>query len=85
MPPTTLEWQTEHRVEQLNREVYGEAWAWLPLPVWLTLVDPASDGRELERLALAWGSRAPHAAHKPDPRRPPRPARRPLPLLPTRR
>ena len=54
VPPTTLEWQTERRVERLNREVYGEAWAWLPLPVWLTLVDPASDGRELERLAAVW-------------------------------
>jgi hypothetical protein len=41
----------------LNAEVYGAAWAWLPLPVWLTLVDPDSDGAELRRLARVWESR----------------------------
>jgi hypothetical protein len=54
LPPTSLQTRTEHRVEQLNREAYGAAWAWLPTPLWLTLVDPASDGAELERLARVW-------------------------------
>jgi hypothetical protein len=54
LPPASLEARTEHRVEQLNTEVYGAAWAWLPTPLWLTLVDPASDGAELERLARGW-------------------------------
>ncbi|MBV9209238.1 MAG: hypothetical protein JOZ52_01345 [Acidobacteria bacterium] len=54
LPPVSLQARTEHRVEQLNREAYGAAWAWLPTPLWLTLVDPASDGRELERLARVW-------------------------------
>jgi hypothetical protein len=54
LPPASLQARTEHRVEQLNGEVYGAAWAWLPLPLWLILVDPESDGAELERLASMW-------------------------------
>ncbi len=54
LPPASLQARTEHRVEQLNVEVYGAAWAWLPTPLWLTLVDPYSDGLELERLARHW-------------------------------
>jgi hypothetical protein len=57
LPPASLQARTEHRVEQLNTNVYGAAWAWLPTPLWLTLVDPSSDGSELERLARAWTSR----------------------------
>src|SRR5256714_10296200 len=57
VPPPASQWRAERRVEQLNTEVYGAAWAWLPLPVWLTLVDPYSDGAELERLARVWESR----------------------------
>lgn len=57
LPPTSLQARTEHRVEQLNTEVYGSAWAWLPLPVWLSLVDPESDGLELERLAQEWSAK----------------------------
>jgi hypothetical protein len=52
-----LQWREELRVERLNREVYGAAWAWLPLPLWLTLVDPEADGAELRRLARVWESR----------------------------
>lgn len=57
VPPADLQWREERRVEQLNREVYGAAWAWLPLPVWLTLVDPERDGSELSRLAREWEAR----------------------------
>jgi hypothetical protein len=57
VPPTESQWREERRVEQLNREVYGAAWAWLPTPVWLTLVDPEGDGAELGRLARVWESR----------------------------
>jgi hypothetical protein len=57
VPPTSLQWREERRVEQLNAEVYGAAWEWLPLPVWLTLVDPDSDGAELSRLVRVWESR----------------------------
>ncbi|MBV9957477.1 MAG: hypothetical protein JO360_03615 [Acidobacteria bacterium] len=57
LPPANLQTRTEHRVEQLNREAYGAAWAWLPTPLWLTLVDPEADGAELERLARVWSTR----------------------------
>jgi hypothetical protein len=57
VPPLDAQWREEGRIERLNNEAYGTAWEWLPLPVWLTLVDPYSDGAELRRLALAWGSR----------------------------
>jgi hypothetical protein len=57
VPPQDLEWREERRIEQLNAEVYGAAWEWLPLPVWLTLVDPEADGAELQRLVRVWESR----------------------------
>ena len=59
VPPPSLQWREERRIERLNSEVYGAAWAWLPVPVWLTLVDPDSDGAELQRLARLWESRRP--------------------------
>ncbi|HEY6188363.1 MAG TPA: hypothetical protein VIW80_11820 [Pyrinomonadaceae bacterium] len=57
LPPVSLETRAEHRIEQLNTAVYGAAWAWLPTPLWLCLVDPASDGLELERLSRVWATR----------------------------
>jgi hypothetical protein len=57
VPPVSLQWREERKVEQLNVEVYGAAWEWLPLPVWLALVDPDSDGSELLRLERVWESR----------------------------
>jgi hypothetical protein len=69
VPPVELQWRTETRVEHLNEQVYGAAWAWLPTPLWLTLVDPSSDGAELSSLAREWSARrirvAPHnSAHR---------------------
>lgn len=57
LPPLQIQTRAEHRIEQLNRAVYGAAWAWLPTPLWLSLVDPESDGSELERLASEWSRR----------------------------
>jgi hypothetical protein len=57
LPPASLQTRTEHRVERLNTATYGAAWDWLPTPLWLTLVDPSSDGAELERLARQWRTR----------------------------
>ncbi len=57
LPPLSLQSRVEHRVAQLNEEVYGNAWAWLPTPLWLCLVDPESDGAELRRLAREWSAR----------------------------
>ncbi|HVF50058.1 MAG TPA: hypothetical protein VNA19_08225 [Pyrinomonadaceae bacterium] len=63
VPPVSLQWRTEARVEHLNEQVYGAAWAWLPLPLWLTLVDPASDGAELSRLAHEWSTHRRSSTH----------------------
>lgn len=57
LPPASLQTRNERRIEQLNTEIYGAAWAWLPTPLWLTLVDPDADGAELERLAGQWNAR----------------------------
>ncbi|HJR08901.1 MAG TPA: hypothetical protein VJ842_16710 [Pyrinomonadaceae bacterium] len=57
MPPVALQWRAERRVELLNEKTYGTAWAWLPTPLWLTLVDPDSDGAELARLERVWSTR----------------------------
>jgi len=57
VPPVGLQWRVESRVEQLNEQAYGTAWAWLPLPVWLALVDPDSDGAELAALTRLWAAR----------------------------
>lgn len=54
MPPVSLQWKAEHRVEKLNTRVYEKAWAWLPIPVWLALVDPFHPTDELARLAEVW-------------------------------
>ncbi|HWS89191.1 MAG TPA: hypothetical protein VN282_19620 [Pyrinomonadaceae bacterium] len=62
VPPLDGQWREEGRIERLNTEVYGAAWEWLPLPVWLTLVDPYADGAELRRLERAWESRPARAA-----------------------
>ncbi|MDT4966844.1 MAG: hypothetical protein QOJ64_1581 [Acidobacteriota bacterium] len=57
LPPANLQSRAEHRVEQLNIDVYGREWEWLPIPLWLTLIDSESDGEELERLAETWRTR----------------------------
>jgi hypothetical protein len=59
MPPVALQWRAERHVELLNEKTYGAAWAWLPTPLWLTLVDPDGDGAELSRLVRVWESRRP--------------------------
>jgi hypothetical protein len=68
VPPVELQWRVESHVERLNERVYGAAWAWLPTPLWLTLVDPGSDGAELAQLTRLWSSRRhatpSNAAHK---------------------
>lgn len=57
VPPVALQWRAENLVERLNERVYGTAWAWLPVPVWLALIDPFGDGRELENLVREWSAR----------------------------
>ncbi|MGI8638946.1 MAG: hypothetical protein ACR2MG_03235 [Pyrinomonadaceae bacterium] len=40
LPPEKFQEDTENRIERLNKKTYGNAWTWLPLPVWLGLVNP---------------------------------------------
>ena len=56
VPPASLQTRAEHHIEQLNAEVYGAAWAWLPTPLWLTLVDPEADRLELEHHTREWSA-----------------------------
>ncbi|HYP01428.1 MAG TPA: hypothetical protein VER76_14660 [Pyrinomonadaceae bacterium] len=83
MPPIALQWRAERRVELLNEKTYGAAWAWLPTPLWLTLVDPEGDGAELARLTRLWGARRTaalnNAAHRLS-----QPRRRSLPVVAVR-
>jgi hypothetical protein len=85
VPPASLQWREERRLEQLNAEVYGAAWEWLPTPVWLALVDPDSDGAELQSLARVWESRRARGARGArlpnDGRRTPAGKNRTLPVL----
>ena len=80
VPPLDAQWREEGRIERLNTEVYGTGWEWLPLPVWLTLVDPYSDGAELRRLTRAWESRPARVPHERGAGRV-RPKNRTLPVL----
>ncbi len=64
LPPVEMQWRAEHSIEELNTRVYQTAWAWLSVPVWLTLVDPRSDGAELARLERIWRTRRAPAHEK---------------------
>ena len=35
LPPDELQIRQEKSVERLNSQTYGNAWNWLPLPIWL--------------------------------------------------
>ncbi len=36
LPPDELQTSVESKIERLNDQIYGNAWNWLPLPVWLS-------------------------------------------------
>ncbi len=35
LPPDELQTEKEKQVERLNKQTFGNAWNWLPLPIWL--------------------------------------------------
>ncbi len=39
LPPNELQEKIETQIERLNKRTYGNAFSWLPLPVWLGLVN----------------------------------------------
>ncbi len=40
LPPDELQTNVETRIERLNKRTYGNAWNWLPLPIWLDSINP---------------------------------------------
>jgi len=45
LPPEFFQEEIENQIERLNKKVYGNALTWLPLPVWLSLMN--STAKEL--------------------------------------
>lgn len=43
LPPDQLQYEIEDKIERLNKRTYGNTLAWLPLPVWLGLVNPFAE------------------------------------------
>lgn len=39
LPPEKFQEQTEQRIERLNKRTYGNTWSWLPIPIWLGLIN----------------------------------------------
>ena len=39
LPPDNLQTEIENQIERLNRRTYGKNALWLPLPVWLDLIN----------------------------------------------
>lgn len=39
LPPDDLQIAVEEKIERLNRRIYGNGWNYLPLPVWLDLLN----------------------------------------------
>lgn len=35
LPPDKLQFEKEKQIEHLNTQTFGNAWNWLPLPIWL--------------------------------------------------
>jgi hypothetical protein len=42
LPPGSFQEAVENQIERLNKRVYGNALTWLPLPVWLCLMNLAA-------------------------------------------
>lgn len=40
LPPDEIQTKNENLIEFLNEKTYGRNWLWLPLPVWLTKINP---------------------------------------------
>lgn len=40
LPPEKFQTEIENQIEKLNKLIYGNAFSWLPLPIWLDLINP---------------------------------------------
>lgn len=43
LPPDELQENAENQIDRLNKRTYGNAFAWLALPVWLGLMNPFAE------------------------------------------
>ena len=50
LPPEMLQEAIEHKIERLNQRVYGKNWSYLPLPVWLSFINPFSELNKAEEI-----------------------------------
>ena len=39
LPPDKLQFQQEKAIERINTQTFGNAWNWLPLPVWIKKIN----------------------------------------------
>lgn len=49
LPPETLQEQTEYRIERLNKRTYGNAWSWLPIPIWLGFISKDNCRKKVQK------------------------------------
>jgi len=45
LPPEHFQEEIENKIERLNKRIYGNAFSWLPLPVWLSSINPFSENK----------------------------------------
>jgi hypothetical protein len=51
LPPDHLQEKTENKIERLNKRTFGNASIWLPIPIWLGLINPfEEEDDEIEML-----------------------------------
>lgn len=48
LPPEKFQEEIENKIEKLNKKTYGNNVRWLPLPVWLGLVNPFAANTKAE-------------------------------------
>lgn len=48
LPPDEIQTQNENLIENLNTKTYERNWSWLPLPVWLDLINPFKENSKIE-------------------------------------
>jgi hypothetical protein len=46
LPPDELQTEKENLIGYLNKRAYNKNWSWLPLPIWLSLINPFLKNKE---------------------------------------
>ncbi len=50
LPPDEFQEKIENQIEKLNKRTYGNAFSWLPLPVWLSFINPFKEETALRKI-----------------------------------